>query len=199
MSNDKIRLRSDEELASQNRGLKEIKKIFEDLCIPYYLSSGTLLGAVRERNFIRWDWDVQCYVRTEDAYERREEILNAFKRAGFQISKYDSSYKNLKYTLLKYGAKYEITAWWKKGSMRYRTRYSQVPAYFFDNPDTIEFLGETYTCMTPAEKYLEHCYGDWRTPKREVDKRKYLNESFYKYPLWMRRIIELFISIMRIR
>lgn len=188
---EKIRLRSDGELSLQNRGLQEVKKILEELNISYYLSSGTLLGAIREKNFIRWDWDVQCYLVTEESFPRKEEIRDAFLKEGFNLDSYNASYKNLKFVFIKYGARYEITAWWKKGGMRYRAQYSQIPARFFENPATINFLGATYPCMTPPEEYLEHCYGDWKTPKREADKSKYLNPKFYKYPLWMRRIIEM--------
>ena len=67
----KVRLRSDQELDDQNLGLIEIKKILNDLDIPYLLSSGTLLGAVREKDFIRWDWDVQMYLFMESAYSQR--------------------------------------------------------------------------------------------------------------------------------
>lgn len=197
VNKDKIRLRTDEELAFQNKGLQEIKHVFEKLEMPFFLSSGTLLGAVRERNFIRWDWDVQCYLMTEEAYEKRNEILQAFILAGFQVLKYDSSYKNFKYNILKYDTNYEITSWWKKGEMRYRSNFSRIPARFFENPRTIEFLGEIYPCMTPPEEYLEYCYGDWKTPKREDDKNKYLNPQFYTCPAWYRKSFGLIYKLSR--
>ena len=58
----KVRLRTNEELIAQNEGLVLIKNILEKIGVIYYLSSGTLLGAVREKDFIPWDWDVQMYL-----------------------------------------------------------------------------------------------------------------------------------------
>ena len=49
----KIRLRSDAELETQNEGLVILKNLLDEIKITSFLSSGTLLGAVRERDFIR--------------------------------------------------------------------------------------------------------------------------------------------------
>lgn len=188
-------MRTDKELEMQNKGLQEAKVIFERLKIPYFLASGTLLGAVRERNFIRWDWDIQFYLTTESALYKKEEILDIFNQNGFETKKHDPSHDSLKFVFNKYGATYEITSWHKKGDMRYRSKYSRLPARFFESPGTIFFLGEEYPCMTPAEEYLAFCYGDWRTPRRTLDKSEYLNPAFFKYPLWVRRIMERLIRI----
>jgi hypothetical protein len=183
-------LRSDEELESQNKGLRELKKILEDASVPYFLSSGTLLGAVREGNFIRWDWDVQFYLTTETSFPYKDLLLDRFKRTGFQIKSHDASYENLKFALTKYGTIYELTAWFPNGAMRSRRDW-QVPARFFENVEIMEFLGESYPCMTPAEEYLEFCYGDWRTPRRTRNKDAYVNSIHFRLPRWRRRMKKL--------
>lgn len=196
--NNKLRLRNEEELRLQNEGLKEAQKVLGQLGIPYYLSSGTLLGAVVTGNFFPWDWDVQFYLTTETAFPIKEQIINKFVQHGFELSFYDPFFRNLKYVFIKYNTRYEITAWWQKGKMRYRGKYSQIPAYLFENPAKISFLGENYPCMTPANEYFDHCYSDWKTPKQISDKSKYLSPKFFKYPLWLRIIIEKKDSINRI-
>ena len=53
-------------------------KIFDEFCskhkIRYYLSNGTLLGAVKYKGFIPWDDDVDVLVPRED-YDRLMEIF----------------------------------------------------------------------------------------------------------------------------
>ena len=57
-----------------------IKQILDDIKVINYLSSGTLLGAVRDKDFIKWDWDVQMYLLMENAFPLRYEITKSLKR-----------------------------------------------------------------------------------------------------------------------
>lgn len=54
--------------------LTDFDRICRKYDIPYYLFFGGLLGAIRHKDFIPWDNDVDVCMRTED-YEKLKEIL----------------------------------------------------------------------------------------------------------------------------
>lgn len=58
----------------QLRVFKAIAAICEEYAIPYYLSGGTLLGAVRHKGFIPWDDDLDIQIPRPD-YIRFIEVL----------------------------------------------------------------------------------------------------------------------------
>jgi len=181
---EKIKLRSDIDLNDQNHGLVKLCEVLRSINVPYYLSNGALLGAIREKDFIRWDWDVQINLKTEDVYSRKDELRAAFENAGFKIIRMDHTYKNLKYLLGNYNTLYELTAWHLKGNMRYRRDW-KLPSKFFDSPQFVKLRGHNYPVMSPPEEYLSYVYGDWKTPKRTDDKKVYYNSSYFRHKrLW---------------
>ena len=174
----KIRLRSDAELDTQNEGLVILKNLLDKIKITSFLSSGTLLGAVREKDFIRWDWDVQMYLLMEEAYPNRNKISETLLNHDFIIHKFIDSKDTLKWDLRRNGAVFELTAWFVEGKWRYRRKKSmRVPAYLFEGICNIDFKNVNYRTLNPPEEYLEFCYGDWKTPKRTSDKRIYSNSN----------------------
>lgn len=75
----------------------EILKYFRDFCnengLKYFITAGTLLGAVRHRGFIPWDDDVDV-VMPRDDYDRFVKLMrkNKDKRFIFQSAKTDRNY-----------------------------------------------------------------------------------------------------------
>jgi len=60
--------------------LSQIKLIFDELNIQYWLEYGTLLGAIRDKKFIQHDYDIDIGLFLTDY---NEEIEKVFKRYGF--------------------------------------------------------------------------------------------------------------------
>lgn len=73
----------------------EILKVFDAFCkennIRYYLSHGTLLGAIRYKKFIPWDDDVDVLVPRED-YNRLIKIFNDSEKYRLFAPEKDQEY-----------------------------------------------------------------------------------------------------------
>ena len=70
MENDKIRIRTPEELEVRKKEFLTICDVLEELKIKYFLQTGILLGAVRDNDFIKWDWDIEISVFSKDFLPR---------------------------------------------------------------------------------------------------------------------------------
>lgn len=176
---DKIRIRTDDELKIQNIGLKELHHILDEKKIKHFLTGGTLLGAVREKNFIKWDWDVEFTILTDEIFDKKEEINDLLVKSNFEIISYSSEYNNFKWELKKYGFIYELIGLYKEGEWMYRkVKGIKVPASFFDKPSNIFFLGNLYQTVSEPENYLDFCYGNWKTPIRSAKKTEYLTSEY---------------------
>jgi phosphorylcholine metabolism protein LicD len=176
---EKLRIRTEEELKGQAKGLAIVRNILEDHDIACFIAGGTLLGMIREGDFIKWDWDVEINVRTEEARPKFNQLINTLKKQGFVIVKYDEGKENFKIAASIFGTKYEIIGYYLNGQVRMRKRY-QMPAYLFKEGRKLQLRGETYDVLNPPEEYLAHTYGDWKTPLRTTNKEDYMTESFHR-------------------
>jgi phosphorylcholine metabolism protein LicD len=60
------------------RALFEMDKVFNELKIEYWLEFGTMLGAVREKDFISHDLDIDLGCFLQDYIEGNEKIFNKY-------------------------------------------------------------------------------------------------------------------------
>lgn len=70
-----------EDIAVKN--LIEIKKVFEDNDIEFFLNAGTLLGAIREGRIFEWDHDIDLAIL--DNFGRVISVIPELKKRGFDV------------------------------------------------------------------------------------------------------------------
>ena len=58
--------------------LGDIQKVFDELNIDFWLEFGTLLGAIREKNFIGHDIDIDIGVYLQDYDSKNEKVFNKY-------------------------------------------------------------------------------------------------------------------------
>ena len=193
---DKIRIRTEEELHLQNEGLLLIRKVLEEFGCSWFLSGGTLLGAIRDGDFIKWDWDVEVSLLTEEILDREGRLLTLLQKNGFEIIKVDRSYENYKVVAEQFGAVYELLARRNLKGTRARI-YTVVPAKYFESMGEVELRGVSYPCPNPPEEYLEYLYGDWKTPKRTADKEEYFSRQAFNANTEIRDQSSFIVHVMR--
>ena len=81
----KVRDRTNKELSIRKKEFLRICGVLDDVGINYFLNTGILLGAVRDNNFIKWDWDVEISLFTNEFHSKIDFISNKLKKNGFKI------------------------------------------------------------------------------------------------------------------
>lgn len=160
--NFRFRSRTETELKAREEVLVEVTDLLNELGAPYFLADGTLLGAVRNSDFIPWDDDVGLCMKHEDYQAFRERMTVALASRDFQVE--EGPKQNPKLNIFKNSEKIELTSWRLRG--KYRVRWGlQMPSHLLDTASSVELRGRTYPCPSSAEEYLDHRYGDWKIPR----------------------------------
>lgn len=183
MVNDKLKLKD----------LKDVMAVFEKFNVKAFLSYGAVLGAVRDKNFIEWDDDIDIDVIDRIDLPTRKKIGSTLASLGFQTQPicfnvfgtmemvvsapyggcaYDGDdetgiivcERNFKFSIFFYKQEAdEFVCTPKRGGMRLISNLTK----FYERPDTVKLHGEKFYCPGPVKDYLTYMYGDWKTPKKE--------------------------------
>lgn len=164
------------EIARENLSL--MKSILDKHNIPFWLAWGTCLGAIRERNFIPHDTDMDIDVYGKDWY-RILMLLPELKAQGFEATPVGTVgfipgwffgihferkgeqidiYRCFKTTKKLNGSK--VSGW--------ESAYSFIEHDFFSTLETIDFLGEKYNVPRNSKEYLKYVYGStWHITQKD--------------------------------
>lgn len=192
----KIRIRTAAELKLQLNGLFTICHILDSCSIRWFLTGGTLLGAVRNGCFIPWDWDCEVTVLTEEALPAIQQLVTALEGEGLEITKTDFSRSNFKIVASGFGTRYEILGLRRKGKSIRARHMMEISAALFESQEMVSLEGHSFPAPTPAISYLEEVYGDWATPKRTAVKSDYLTPRANLHVGFLLRLVRHAVSTM---
>jgi len=160
----------DPEIGKKN--LLDFKKVMEKHGIVFGLWFGTLLGAVREKNFIEYDEDIDIFVLNE----YRQNVLNALfdlEKTGLKVARYNEKKGLL--SIIRDNEYIDIYFYRKVLNTR-RMGINTLEAKYLEHMDTLDFLGDVFPVPANVEEVLTVLYGeDWRVPKRDG---KPVNKTF---------------------
>ena len=159
--------------------LLDIKKILDEMKISFWLNTGTLLGAMREKNFIAWDHDVDLRVKVVD-WKNSAQAL--FKKRGFRCGLVRPPYSE-KLPLVKYlrlgrhshlRFNLAFTYYYRPDDVYITWAKSPdnignlTPAHFYRNDQFIKFLGTSFRVPHDPVAFLVRVYGKkWKVPIKE--------------------------------
>jgi len=155
--------------------LLEIKDILDKHKVEFFLLEGTCLGAVREKNFIEHDRDIDLGVKDELLRPKIEELSEEWTRHGFKYAVGPATNIVQSFKLYKEDIRCDIPGMALNGNERFIPSHLRPyclvqKAALFENPQAIEFLGKVFLIPNPVEEYLTHEYGkDWKTPHDSFD------------------------------
>lgn len=165
------------EIAADNLAL--LKEIFDQNGVEFMLYAGTLLGAVRDHDFITHDEDIDLAFEAKDK-TKVFDLLPLLIQNGFDVARYDrrdllSVIRNGEYTDFYFFSPYSDDVSICSGVL--------CMTEFLMDKTSFMFKGKEYLVPKNTEGYLLFEYGkNWKTP---------IKWNNYEMPSWKRRLFEL--------
>ncbi len=174
--------------ANALKDLTTIREIFDAQEIRFVLVWGTCLGFVRDKNFIKWDDDIDLMVPDDVPLKKRIELGKALEDVGF--FQQDVLWHNkIKYKWEQSKSGYEGD---EKSGIIVMQRHVKITVFFFeeigeilrcfprrdmlpliDTPkrffkkfDKIKHKGYAYNIPSPVREYLSSTYSGWEKPDK---------------------------------
>lgn len=166
---------------------KLAEQLFKDIVdclnksrLSYWLEYGTLLGFVRERDFIDTDFDIDFGILYEE--EKVNKFIELVLDLGIELNigkLEDGTLRKMSKTVFgnkKEFAKVEVCVFYKteqflfkpmnfKNGELYGYRH---PIKYFETLWEVRFKDKYVKIPSFPEEYLEWHYGDWKTPRIDI-------------------------------
>lgn len=136
-----------------------VADVLDKFKIRYGLIYGTLLGAIRDGDFIDWDEDIDIFVLNEDRVLFLS-LLFDLRVLGFEVARYSNDLLSLIRE-----DDYIDFYFFRKTFLGRACGPDKLPHKFFKALGTISFLGRNFPTIGHQISFLEHAYGqNWATP-----------------------------------
>jgi len=186
-------------ISAATEELLEIKGILDKLKIKFWITHGTLLGAVREGNFLPLDRDMDIRILAKDwsqaipkAFIAKDFKCSVAKRYGGFIAKIKMVKRTKTDLALEYY--YAPDDVYVVLAKEPETFLAVIPARFYCEEQFMEFRGISLRVPKDPEKLLIQYYGEnwriptppeafpgWREDRKPISLEKYL-QWFRKHP-----------------
>lgn len=184
----------------ENKNLEKARKILFDTIdqieaenIPYHLEGGTLLGIVRDKDLLPWDYDVDLSIPKEFLGPFMERVVPRIRRKGYKVSSRRSPKDfgpikegELRLFKIKSMLFYVLNWFFPFLSNKYITldvfvkskdenycyweamgKVMRVSNRYYESNETIPYMGRSLSVPNHYKDYLTEKYGDWSIPVKE--------------------------------
>ena len=149
----------DRKIAKNN--LLDLKEVMDEAGVEFGLIYGTLLGAYRENNFIKHDYDTDLFVLEEF----KQDLLDTLPKLieiGFEVCRYDGLLLSISRN-----DEYIDFYFFRKSYFFYRKNSVGLSAKskYLENTVDFDFLGKHFKIPRNVESFLTELYGKtWNIP-----------------------------------
>jgi lipopolysaccharide cholinephosphotransferase len=181
-------------LSKARKALFKIASLLDKKVIPYHLEGGTLLGIVRDRDLLPWDYDVDISIPSEYAVRllklrltlffmgykisvrRSQKDIGPIKKGDYSIFKIKPTLGYFLYWFIPdYNKRFIVTDIFIKTKDETHTYWQakekvmRVENKYYESFETVTYHGHTLKVPNHYRDYLTEKYGDWSVPVKEWD------------------------------
>lgn len=181
--------RIDKHQAKENLFL--FKEIMDKHKLKFLLAFGTLLGAVREHDFIDHDEDIDLIMMKSDL-DKFLSLLFEFRKYGFEVIRYEPRGFLSLMRKGEYIDFYFYESYPENPALMYCCQ-DIFPKELLKNTAPIIFLGKEFNAPVDYKKMMEISYGkDWTTPVEKFDFKISKHERFIQ---WLKQYIKAILPV----
>lgn len=142
-----------------------IKLINQNFKKFYFVSGGTLLGLIREKNFIKWDDNIDLsFYLEKNTIDDLTQLQKIFLKNNY-VARVTHKKNYSKIQIYKYGYRLDLTSVFRVNKY-YHSNLYKFPSECLDKFITVFFKNIEVKIPKDCNKYLTFLYGNWKSPQK---------------------------------